>query len=434
MGAYFVIFGMATTFGVITGDPLDVVWGGPAAVDLGRGNVVTISDTVVILGALCFLGGYFLMHKLLGQRNSRFLACDWRSGTILRLGLCLWGLGFIFMLAYDMTVSVYHAPPFILGLPTGVASNMRILSPLGAVMLIYLLCRDYKPGLLWTVLGLIILSEFTFGFIVSSKEISFRVLVLLFLGQYYLRGKLNLRLVGLMVLISIPYLLFFNAYRMQMMEGGFKDPAAAFEVFSENLDIAKGKTEGEEDVAGSSLRSLRQRIDGKVYIDIIVAGTNSGKAPFMYGETLSLFFQSFIPRFLWPEKPNISTGQLFNRIFRLSGSALTYVPTTQLGELYWNFAMPGVLAGMLVIGLIFGRLSSVLASGHMTIARFMVLLVATYYLAIRFEGNIAAQYSIVVRLVILIWLLDLVFRGAARVVRGPKSQSPSSPNALETVK
>jgi len=189
MGAYFVIFGMATYIGVITGDTLEAVWGGPAAVDLGRGNVITISDAVVILGALCFLGGYFLVHNTRGQRQSRFMAREWRYPTILKLGLALWLTGFIVMFAYDMTVSVYKAPPYILGIPVSIASNMRNLSPLGAVMLVYLVCRDYKPALLWTLLGLIIAAEFTFGFIVSSKEISFRILVLLFLGQYYSRAS-----------------------------------------------------------------------------------------------------------------------------------------------------------------------------------------------------------------------------------------------------
>jgi hypothetical protein len=434
MGAYFVIFGMATYIGVITGDTLEAVWGGPAAVDLGRGNVITISDAVVILGALCFLGGYFLVHNTRGQRQSRFMAREWRYPTILKLGLALWLTGFIVMFAYDMTVSVYKAPPYILGIPVSIASNMRNLSPLGAVMLVYLVCRDYKPALLWTLLGLIIAAEFTFGFIVSSKEISFRILVLLFLGQYYLKGRLNLKLVAAMLAVSIPYLLFFNAYRMQMMEGGYLDPAAAFEAFEENLEAAKGKTKGETDVTGYSLRSLRGRVDGKVYIDIIVAGTNSGKAPYMYGETLTLFFQSFIPRLLWPEKPNISTGQLFNKIFHLSASPLTYVPTTQLGEWYWNFAMPGVIAGMFAMGLLFGRLSGALATGHMTIARFLVLLVATYYLAIRFEGNIAAQYSMVIRLVALVWLLDLLFRGAARSRPAASQPAPVTSPTAEAVK
>ena len=35
-----------------------------------------------------------------------------------------------------------------------------------------------------------------------------------------------------------------------------------------------------------------------------------------------------------------------------------------------------------------------------------MLLLATYLLAIRFEGNIALQYSTFLRLVFLIWLMD----------------------------
>ena len=62
---------------------------------------------------------------------------------------------------------------------------------------------------------------------------------------------------------------------------------------------------------------------------------------------------------------------------------------------------------MLGIGLIFGYIASVLSIAKIvTWPRFMVLLVATYYLAIRFEVNIALQYSIFVRLVMLVAVMD----------------------------
>lgn len=428
--SYFIIFGMSTYFAVLTGDPIAVMWGDAAAMRLSAEAFLTTSDLVVLLGGLMFLAGYFLMFRMRERRQSTFLAHEWRHGTILRMGLLLWGIGFIFMLFYDTVSSVYYMPTTILGLPVGVASNFRLLAPLGAVTLIYLITREYKPGLVWSLLILIMLTEFVFGFIVSSKETSFRIAVLLMLGLFFLKGRINLRIIGIMLLVAIPYLLYFNAYRMNMMEKGYIDPAAAFEAFEKDLDSVKGKTEGAENVTGSSLRGLRQRIDGKVYIDIIVAGTDSGKVGRLYGESLWLFFQSFIPRFLWADKPIITTGQLFNREFKLSASRYTFVPTTQLGELYWNFAWPGVLLGMAAIGMVFGRLATTLFSGHgMTLPRFLVLMMSVYFLAIRFEGNIASQYSTVARLLILVWLLDKILRsmGVSRRIRPETQRKAAAP-------
>jgi uncharacterized membrane protein len=110
----------------------------------------------------------------------------------------------------------------------------------------------------------------------------------------------------------------------------------------------------------------------------------------------------------WPEKPNNSIGQLFNQEFSLSESKYTFVPATQLGEMYWNFGMIGVVFGMMGIGMIFGFVASRFSvGGNMTLPRFLVLLLATYYLAVRFEGGFANQYSIFVRLVFLVAVLNV---------------------------
>ncbi len=416
MGCYLLIFGMATYFAILTGRATDVAWGG-GSLAMSDSNLLNLSDIVVILGALCFLTGYFLTQKGRGRKRSQAFLFEWRFSATLKMAVLFWGIGFLFMLAYDTKASIYYVPEYVYGLPTGVASNLRMLAPLGAMMLIYLAIRDYSPKLVWTVLITIMTVEFLFGFIVSSKEISFRISVLLLLALFFIKGRVSYKIIGTMLLVSIPYLLFFNAYRMQIMEGKFADPAAAFEQFDKNLDLIRKKASQQEDVTGSSLDSLRQRIDGKVYIDIIVGGTSAGTAPLLYGETLKLFFSSFIPRVLWPQKPNISTGQMFNQAFNLSASRYTFVPTTQLGDLYWNFAVPGVVVGMTLMGMLFARLGGMMADGaQLTLPRFIIMMLCTYFLAIRFEGNIAAQYSTVIRLVVLMWLVDrfLRFMGASR--------------------
>ena len=384
---------------------------------------LTASDFVVIVGGLCFLLGYFLTTSARRNARSSFLSHEWRYGTVLWMGFFMWLVGFLFMVVYDSTVSVFYIPPTILGLPTSVASNLKLLSPLGAVMLIYLFTREFQTALVGTLLVLIIGSEFAFGFIASSKEISFRIAVLLLLGLYYVRGRVNLRIIALMVIISIPYLLYFNAYRMQMMEGGFLNPAEAFANFGKNLDVVKSKTKQEDEVAASSLKSLSQRVDNKVYIDIIVAGTDSGRVDRLNGESLWYFFTSFVPRAMWAGKPVTSTGQLFNREFGLSASRFTFVPTTQLGDLYWNFGWPAVLVGMTAIGFIFARLAGIFFDrSGMTLPRFLALMMATYYLAVFFSGNIASQYSTYVRLLFVIWLLDrfMRFMGVSRRIRRPE--------------
>jgi hypothetical protein len=429
MGCYFLIFGLHTTIQVLSGQN-GLMFYRPGATSTGVvADYELTSDVVVILGALAALGGYFLVPAARGRRSSSFLDHEWRYPAILAAGAVTWVIGFSAMIVYNLNVSPLLIPTHIMGLPLGVASNIRQFSPLGAMMLIYLVARGYRLRFVWPMLLLVIASEFLFGFISNSKEVSFRMPMLLLLGLYYLGGRINKKLLISMLIVGAPYLLFFNAYRMVTMEHEYKTPGAALAAIGKNIERVRRRTEGQTGIVSSSFESFTQRIDGKIYIDIIVAGTDSGRVKRLNGESLAWFFDSFIPRFLWAEKPDISIGQLFNHEFRLSESRFTFVPTTQLGELYWNFGMFGAIVGMLIIGMIFGHLGGALLDrAAMTVPRFIVLLMSTYFFAVRFEGNIAAQYSTFVRLLILIWVGDHLLRLFGVSIAVPlRSGSSSTP-------
>ena len=157
-----------------------------------------------------------------------------------------------------------------------------------------------------------------------------------------------------------------------------------------------------------SLRSLSDRVYARKYIDIIVARTGEDVA-YQRGATLLYVFYSFVPRAIWPQKPQISTGQLMNSEFGLSQSRLTFVPATFLGELYWNFGFLAVIVGMAAIGGLLGLIGRLQRSlAHMTAPRFILLLLTTYFLVLRFEANIGQQMGKMGRIVIVLLLMHMV--------------------------
>jgi hypothetical protein len=75
--------------------------------------------------------------------------------------------------------------------------------------------------------------------------------------------------------------------------------------------------------------------------------------PYAKGRTIFMpIVVQFIPRVIWPDKPVGSMGRDFGRLFRVTNTFTrdTYIGVTTPGELYWNFGLPGVIAGMAMVG------------------------------------------------------------------------------------
>lgn len=78
-----------------------------------------------------------------------------------------------------------------------------------------------------------------------------------------------------------------------------------------------------------------------------------------WGETMQYAAYAFIPRFFWPDKPNVSRGAWFTMYLGASNresESTSSTGITAVGELYWNFGIAGVVIGMLGIGLGYGLL------------------------------------------------------------------------------
>jgi oligosaccharide repeat unit polymerase len=75
------------------------------------------------------------------------------------------------------------------------------------------------------------------------------------------------------------------------------------------------------------------------------------KLAYQYGQTLFLWVYAPIPRTIWPEKPDVVTGQViakavFGRGFGKGGGT----PPNIVSDFYWNFGIPGVMVGMFFFG------------------------------------------------------------------------------------
>jgi hypothetical protein len=158
-----------------------------------------------------------------------------------------------------------------------------------------------------------------------------------------------------------------------------------------------------------SVFAFLKRITIVTSIAAIVSDTGRW-VDYRYGETLILApIGLLIPRFLWPDKPEISIGREFGETFRLKYSmdAATYIAPSMVGDFYWNFAVPGVVVGMWLLGMGYRWYYQRFGAG----AGFDPIRKSIYFTmlptALGFEGNVAIVVGgfIKVLLILVVFLL-----------------------------
>jgi hypothetical protein len=153
---------------------------------------------------------------------------------------------------------------------------------------------------------------------------------------------------------------------------------------------------------------------------------------YKYGETILLTpISLLIPRVLWPSKPNIGIAREFGVTFDLVSGVdrETQIAPTIVGELYWNFNLPGVLVGMFLLGAayrwMYRRYGEVTANDPIRVATYIVLLTT----AMHIEGNVAVLLGVAIKTIVLIAALEFFLRRIGAVVpvsdAGPESSATS---------
>lgn len=162
----------------------------------------------------------------------------------------------------------------------------------------------------------------------------------LILTFYYMISRGRTRLTAKLVVLGIVMLLFvviggvFRAYlgtphadelAVHLLKQGWKHPKEWYGFITQSMDYVQ-------------------------CYDILLLLTNRSY-PLGYGSTYLKFIYQFIPRSIWHAKPQnvtIVMSQLFRPAQFAKG--VTYSPAL-LGEMYYNFSMPGVVLGSFLVGI-----------------------------------------------------------------------------------
>lgn len=411
---YFLFYGAADVIGLLVPLPLNEA--------IASQGLLSAAEFAVLLGALLVTFGYRVALVLGTHSTRQAVSVDWHGFTAVCIGLLLWTAGLAATWFWSTKVVDYFGMSATLGPYEAIGVLIaRMVQPLGLALLAYRWIVSRGRSLLLLIV-LILVVEFALGFILDSKELSIRGLMMVLLAKYLISGRVRakwLAAAALAMVVSVPV---FQAYRAEVLQARTQTREHAAQDLGENIQTALDSRQLTDGGFITGSRSFLARISLKPTMELIIARVGRD-VPFQDGATLMMVAQGFIPRLLWPDKPDSAVGQLFNREFGVSENPDTFISATHLGELYWNLGWPGLVVGMLAIGFLLGFVNSRFAlSESMSMTRFLVIATTIYLLCLRFEGGIALTYTVWIRSLLLIAVLHLLF---ARVSTIRESSSPA---------
>ncbi len=393
----------------------------------GQG-IVSEAEAVILAGVAALIVGYVTAVRFTRDRSARTPPPDWTPMAVVLIGLVLWGSGTAAVYYWQIHVVVRRSVEInndlgnwaTLGIMFG-----RMIQPLGIMILAYAMARYRRAPIAALVIGIVCL-QIGIGFLADSKETAMRAGLIVIIVLLLVRGrvpKVWLGAAALFVVFAFPV---FQAYRAQVSGTRGYTNAEAAANFGKVLDIAIASTDKvKRGFGGKQFRaqSFVERTSLKSSVEIVVA--RAGKdVRFQNGDTLLPMVTAFIPRVFWPDKPDVATGQVFNREFRISDYRDVYISPSHLGELYWNFGWAGALLGMFAIGALLGHINARCdLSQHASVTRLLMVAVTVYSLCVRFEGSIAVEYTVWMRSIAAVALLHWVFARRAAGTTGAETLS-----------
>ena len=403
--AYFMFFGVLDFVMLLTGS---------GAPEVGDDAIISADEGVILIGGLVAFIGYYIACRLAQpSATSEIKAKDWSEHSLILGGALLWIVSTYVTwqlrvhVLVDTTASTtargYSSMSPLQLNATLIANYMQ---PMGVMILAYAYCLYRRRYLLIALLAAIAV-EMVFGLVTDSKGQVLIGVILVVLSKILVDGKLPKAWLGLVLAIIIVVFPILQANRIAMGLRGTGHEQAAEDI---GTTLSRALSTSEELSAGRfHSESFIERTSMKAVVHMIVSRTGD-TVPFQGGHTIEPLMSAFIPRIIWPDRPDVQTGQLVNKEFHVSEQADTNISPSHLGELYWNFGWGGVLVGMTLIGALLGVIAARCdLTRSITLTRVLVLILTIKLLILGFESVINIQYTMWMRTMLAVGFLHLVF-------------------------
>jgi hypothetical protein len=335
-------------------------------------NIYTLQgDSHTLLAALLYvtLGmlAFWIGASWLANKKNTSPDLDLSAGPVHRESapnsVLTWAVG-LYATSFAAKVYLLHAQMYSYTASLDVyyqhlasAQILNGVSQLGTyAMILVAIERYFHPSdARWRLIfNSIFVSECAWGLISGMKSLllwNFVLLVLISsISQRKLRMRWTLAIIPILVLIYP----FYNEYRILIRAQGLdvSSLSTARQVAGQALSESIGNQSGTMDWLSSGAESAAARLDLLDSVSTVIAmGPQLADVRTReYWWLLPVY--PFFPRVIWPSKPVQNAGLNFN--LALGGNDETSAAITYPGDLYLELGFPGIVAGMLGLGL-FGQ-------------------------------------------------------------------------------
>lgn len=343
------------------------------------------------------------------------------------------------LLAFSLGLLTLGVVTQFVGLQFGFLGTLGTLINLGPVLAIFIISsrwRSPKPTTLprwsqWLALGMMIF-QVAVALLFSNMRNTLIWPVAAFFLPFVLRKRLTMTRVAIGILFVAGFSVAFKAIgevRGQM----FGEERLAY-ILQRPGDGEASAPEDDGDTLG--LATLAARLSTFNQLTQVIRLVHDDG--FYEGETIGYAVYVFIPRAIWPEKPEIAPGQWFARKLghgmELGGTQFSNaINMTIPGELYLNYGWLAVVLGMAGLGLLyfqFWELSRFFEEdGNPVGLTFTYILFSQAMFNGSHLGGVINLILWYLSLLALTWGLTFVFtrlQGAPEPLRAPEHEQPQS--------
>ena len=372
--------------------PQDIAWG----------------ELAVFVAFASLLAGYVLPIGRGLARGLPSMEREWSHEATLVVALLMIPMGWAVFLAGQIGLLPERAGSGALG-TIAAATNFGI----GLLAIGHL---RYRSKAALALLAIFIPPTMAFNFFTGSKQLFLMPLAMVATAHIIVTRTMRLRwILGFLLAITLLYPVS-QVYRDYL----FGRKLSAVQVIS-NPHYIFGLmqrfvgTSKLDDYLVDGLVATSARLDALAITSVITRDAGH-RVPFQNGWSLGYIFVSYVPRFLWPDKPLTTIGGWVTDNFGSGPWIDSATGPSWIGELYFNFGWAGVIVGMGLLGVWFRWIQEAFLAPNATIPALFAGLVALFAIAPAVQGQVLAPINGVVYNVAPIVLVHLLVRLFSRPV------------------